>query len=310
MKTSPLPLAAWPAFFAAALLAMALPAHGWDPAGHMLIGEIAWQKSSPTVREKVEQAVASLDHQYNEGRAYNFVTAGCWMDDMRSGPKYPWSPLHYISIPYTPTGSAFVEPPPPHILSAMDESLAVLKNPETSAADRAQALAMLIHYVGDVHQPLHTTEWNDRGGNGYLIAGVPFSDLMKKQLSNLHTYWDKAFRFDGKDGAIVETFAAPETAARPAPSGEGVIHDEALKIMQEFPPESLPQFHERNPRIWARESHLIGCIFAYPARPHPGNAEVVKLDSDFVHKALPIARERVALAGYRLAELLEQLLAK
>ena len=65
-----------------------------------------------------------------------------------------------------------------------------------------------------------------------------------------------------------------------------------------------------DPREWARESHVIACLFAYPVRPHPTEAEVVTLTPDYVHSAHEIACERIAIAGYRLAELLDQLFNK
>ena len=67
------------------LLALFLPAlaQAWDAAGHMLVGEIAWQQMTPAAREKAAALVQPLDTRFTEGRPYNFITAGCWMDDMR-----------------------------------------------------------------------------------------------------------------------------------------------------------------------------------------------------------------------------------
>ena len=67
-------------------------AGAWDPAGHMLVGQIAWELSPPHVRARVNELVATLDNRFNDARPYHFVTVGCWMDDLRSLPRkeYPW----------------------------------------------------------------------------------------------------------------------------------------------------------------------------------------------------------------------------
>lgn len=292
------------------LLASAAAARAWDYTGHMLVDQIAYEQVSPRVREAVARLVAPLENSYNDHKPYHFVTAGAWLDDMRSQPNYPWGKLHYVDVPYTPSGSSFSEPPPPHLLSGMDEALAVLRAPDASGAKKSEALAMLMHFVGDVHQPMHCVDWEDRGGNQFFIAGVPFSDLGKKAVPNLHAFWDKAFRFDVENGSVIERYHAPWPNQRPESPESGLIHDEAAKISAQFPRAALPQLAAKTPRDWARESHLIACLFAYPAQPHPTNAEVVTLPPEYVHRAHEIACERVALAGCRLADLLEDLFGK
>ena len=291
-------------------LLLGAPAMAWDAGGHMLTGEIAWQRLRPEVRAKVGALVAKLPNEYHAGQPYNFVTAPVWMDDMRSMPAYPWSKLHYVNLEYTATGSPVVIPPPPHILSTIGECVAALKAPATTGEKRVEALGMLTHLVGDLHQPLHATDWGDRGGNGYLIMGVPFSDLLPKMVANLHTFWDKAYRFDTRGGKVVEAWRCPEIKDRPKAPGQGIIAEQARELMLRFPAASLDQLAERGgPGAWARESHLIGCLAAYPQRPYPAADEPVALTPEFIVKAREIAGQRVTLAGYRLGNLLNEIFA-
>ncbi len=292
-------------------LLLGAPAMAWDAGGHMLTGEIAWQRLRPEVRAKVGALVAKLPNEYHAGQPYNFVTAPVWMDDMRSMPAYPWSKLHYVNLEYTATGSPVVIPPPPHILSTIGECVAALKAPATTGEKRVEALGMLTHLVGDLHQPLHATEWGgDRGGNGYLIMGVPFSDLLPKMVANLHTFWDKAYRFDTRAGKAVEAWRCPESKDRPKAPGQGIIAEQARELMLRFPAASLDQLAERGgPVAWARESHLIGCLAGYPQRPYPAADEPVALTPEFIVKAREIAGQRVTLAGYRLGNLLNEIFA-
>jgi len=292
-----------------ALLLLVTQARGWDSAGHMLVGQIAWELSSPATRRAVDDLVSTLDPRFNNGQPYHFVTVGCWMDDLRSLPRkeYPWSAWHYIDSPKTEDGSGFKLPQPPHVVWAIGENLKTLRDRKAEPGERAKALGMLFHWVGDIHQPLHTTTWDDRGGNGYLIAGVHFSDLVPGQLANLHTFWDKAFRFDSRDGMIAELWASLKTGERPKAPGQGIIGEEARFLMARFPRKALPELKPlADAAAWARESHLIGCKSAYPAGPHPGNTEVRRLTPEFAQTTYPIACRRVVLAGHRMARLLEE----
>jgi hypothetical protein len=296
----------------AALLAFCLPlaAQAWDPAGHMLVGQVAWEYTSVPARERVFELVQHLDNRFNEGRQYNFITAGCWMDDMRAlGRDYQWSKLHYVTIPWTESGEPAPIPEAPHIVSGIAESTAILRDRSAPFDRRVEALGMLIHYYGDIHQPLHTTDRNnDRGGNAYLIAGVDFSDLQTKRGHNLHTFWDKAFRFATRDGKIVELWSAPDLPQRPNAPGEGVIALQAQKIILAHPRDSFPELKVKaDATAIARESHVVGCRSTYPPGEPPTNSEVRTLTPEFVQASYPIATRRVALAGYRLAAALDEL---
>ena len=283
-------------------------AQAWDAAGHMLVGQVAWEKMTPAARATASELVSLIDGKFNHGNPYNFVTIGCWMDDLRALPKkdYPWSAWHYIDAEKTADGSAFTLPAPPHIVSAIAENLATLKDAAAPREKRAQALGQLVHWVGDIHQPLHATTWmKDRGGNGYLIYGIPFSDLMLNQPSNLHTYWDKAFRFTAAEGKTVEAWKAP--AQRPEAPGEGIIAERAKEMIAAFPdPEELKL--PANAEAWAKESHIIGCTKAYPPGEHTTDTEVRKLEPDWVQASQGVAQRRIVIAGNRLATMLNELL--
>jgi S1/P1 Nuclease len=285
-------------------------AGAWDPAGHMLVGQIAWELSPPHVRASVDELVATLENRFNEKQPYHFVTAGCWMDDMRSLPRkdYLWSAWHYVDGPKSETGADFKVPEPPHVVWAIGENLKTLRDAAATKEQRAFALGQLIHWIGDVHQPLHATTWDDRGGNGYMILGVPFSDLFPGVRSNLHTYWDKAFRFDAKDGAIIEAWQAPKTADRAKAPGEGAISEQAKRLLEKHPRASLTELDTKSDaEAWARESHIIGCTKTYPPGDHPRDIEARKLTAEFAAASRPIAERRVVLAGHRLAVVLAEL---
>ncbi|MEO7319605.1 MAG: S1/P1 nuclease [Chthoniobacteraceae bacterium] len=294
-----------------AALAISANAHAWDPAGHMLVGQIAWTQTKPEVRARVEELAAKLENTYNNGQPYNFITTGTWMDDMRSKKGYAWSKWHYVNLDWTADGVAFALPEPPHVVWAIGESLKMLKAADTAPDKAAEALAMMMHFVGDLHQPMHATDRGDRGGNGILIMGVPFTDLWPGTKANLHAYWDKAFRFDNADGKIAEAWQCPPTPDRPMSAESGVIAEQAAKIIAKYPCASLTvEIAQMDPVEWARESHKLGCLSGYPADFVPSDNHVVELTGGFAARSRTIAERQVALAGYRLASVLNDALAR
>ena len=294
------------------LLAVAMPlvAHAWDPAGHMLVDQVAWTQMKPGARTRATELARTLENTYNNGQPYNFVTAGAWMDDMRSKKGYAWSKWHYVNIDWTADGAAFALPEPPHVVWAIGESLKTLKAAETAPDKASEALAMVLHFTGDVHQPMHATDRGDRGGNGVLIHGVPFSDLWPGTVANLHAYWDKAFRFDKAGEKIAEAWQCPPTPDRPKSAEEGVIAEQAAKIVAKYPAASLTaEVAQMDPVEWTRESHRIGCLSGYPAGVVVSDHQVVELTGDFAAKSRTIAERQIALAGYRLARVLNEVFA-
>ncbi len=294
-----------------AVALFAKEACAWDAAGHMLVDQIAWSQTEPAVRARAQEMVAKLEKTYNEGATYNFITAGCWMDDMRSKKGYAWSAWHYVNIDWTADGVAFVLPPPPNVVSALVDLVKELKTADPASDKAAETLAMVMHFVGDVHQPMHATDRGDRGGNGVFIAGVPFSDLWPGTKPNLHAYWDKAFRFDRSGDKVVELWRCPPVLDRPANAEDGVIATRAAKIMADYPPAAMSrELAKMDPVDWAKESHQLGCVSGYPPGFQPSDNHVVELTGDFAAKSRVIAERRIALAGYRLARLLDGALSR
>ena len=295
---------------AATLAAMPAIAHAWDSAGHMLVDQIAWTQLKPAARTRATDIARTLENTYNNAQPYNFVTAGAWMDDMRSKKGYAWSKWHYVNIDWTADGAAFALPEPPHVVWAIGESLKTLKAADTAPDKAAESLAMVMHFVGDVHQPMHATDRGDRGGNGVLIHGVPFSDLWPGTVANLHAFWDKAFRFDKAGEKIAEVWQCPPTLDRPKNAQDGVIAEQAAKIVAKYPAASLAaKIARMDPVEWARESHRLGCVSGYPAGFEASDHQVVELSAEFAAKSRAIVERLIALAGYRLARLLNDALA-
>jgi hypothetical protein len=98
----------------------------------MLVNQIACEEINPRIRDAVLKLVGALEDKYNEHHPYNVMTAGAWMDDMRSDAHYSNSKLHSIDASYTLSGTRFMEPAPPHALSGLGQAVATPKSSRSS----------------------------------------------------------------------------------------------------------------------------------------------------------------------------------
>jgi hypothetical protein len=262
----------------------------WDNGGHLLVDEIADGRLRPEVVGKIASLLPLIDASCHEGRPYNFVSVGTWLDDVRKVNR-EWSKWHYVDVPCA--GDAFVEPNPPHALWALDRAVAVLGSKEATPQARAEALGQVIHLVADIHQPLHTASRNDdRGGNAVLIE--PLIDGAPGP-ANLHAFWDAAYRYDAVQGQIVDVW----------PKHSVNIAQIAKELLVQAPDSETPVPLAQKPwHQWARETHALACQSGWPAQ----GGSPVALTPDFVHQAHEIADRQLVRAGVRLAALLNEAL--
>lgn len=157
------------------LVAAAGPASGWGMTGHRVVGEIAERHLTEDAAQAVREILGP------DGLA----RVGNWPDDIRSDDelgrgKSTW---HYVTIPDGETYESIDKEPRGDIVERIRHFEAVLGDPESTRDDRWEAIAWLVHLVGDVHQPLHVGNGDDRGGNDVLV-------LWFDEPSNLHSLWD------------------------------------------------------------------------------------------------------------------------
>ncbi len=280
------------------LLLLALPARAWDAGGHLIVAEIAWRGLKPEVRRELEPLPLLLDRRFNDGRAYHFVTAAVFLDDVKAAPKeYPWSRRHYINLPCgTP-------PRPPegaeNAWGALQAATATLRDRSRPPEERARALAHVLHIIGDIHQPLHVADRADRGGNGYLLVPIrpPKPGATSVRPFNLHAFWDSAYRLKGNPERHIELWWPPSVRNRPAaPGSVGPIATHATRLLEAHAPTP-----EAEPWGWIVEAHTLACRHGWPPGPPPGLTEVGRLTPEFVNTAQPLAEAQLARAGRRLA---------
>jgi hypothetical protein len=291
-----------------ASLALASRAHAWGCEGHQIVALIARGELAPRVRDRVDRLLAEqpiergLDRFCDDPGLGRFVDASTWADDVREAPRYAHTDAwHFLNLPRAEPGGDVAKACPKAgcVTRAIRSAIETLQKRNAKAAARADALRFLIHFAGDLHQPLHAADNNDRGGNCVLVDRVVGSS---RERVKLHAAWDGAFVRQLMNGRSLRVTAS-DLASR---------HAGAIASAR-----SLPIDVER----WARESHRMAESIAYgklptpipiepPARPPiarcPTPAKpAIHLNAAYRSAARDAIGAQLALAGARLARLLD-----
>lgn len=252
----------WGAVLAASSVLAAPAAMAWGPTGHRAVGRIAERHLTP----QAARAVADLLGP--DTLAY----AATWADEIRSEPDWAKAETwHWVTIADGTTYAASPKNPTGDVLEAIARFEAVLADRNAPKNDRAQALKWLTHLIGDLHQPLHVGQGDDRGGNEVVV-------LWFGEPTNLHSVWDE------------KLIASSQLS-----------FSELAESVDHPTPEELRAWQAGSAVDWARESmELRGSCYALGDR---------RLSYRYVHDHWPTVERRIAQAGVRLAGMLNRLLA-
>ena len=268
---------------------------GWGAGGHMMTADIAFRRLNDKARAKVIELLAiEIDPAEVTAKSKNFVSASHWADDLRPFKEFDkFKPLHFVDKPFSLDGTTLPDIDPNNIIKALQDNVEILKT-STDKKAQAQALRFVIHFVGDIHQPLHcaakvtaTLPHGDQGGNLVKIKAV--NDDGSLRDTNLHSYWD------GGIGAF------PRQGLNYAPPPMSSIRPAADRAMKGNPSTNagLKLEDPFDYDTWADESLYLAQKYAYKD-VHAGKTQTAAYNSE----ATRIARRRVAWGGYRLAALL------
>ena len=264
----------------------------WWDAGHMVVAQIAYERLDRKVKTKVDRYVGAMGPVFSNSAS--FVTAACWADDISSLGLKAFASWHGSSMPYDPEG--ILSPYKINKLKnevrgrdltyALEQCVKTLTHPRTNSWAKGLMLRFMIHFVGDIHQPLHcTTLYNshfldgDRAGTRFRIAGG----------TTLHNYWDSICGL------------GTWRLRRPLDDdGIRYINDLAEQATELYPEDSFPELEEdADFTKWRDESFELAVAYAYPGI-QPGKG----LSPKYRATAEQIALQQIALAGYRLARVL------
>ncbi|WP_029034945.1 S1/P1 nuclease [Salinimicrobium terrae] len=147
----------------------------WGRTGHRATGEVAEQHLTKKAKAQVRELLNGM----------NLAFVSTYGDDIKSDPAYrKYNPWHYVNL--EPGETKYTKEkanPKGDLVHAINHSIAVLKDKNATKEDKEFHLKLLVHFVGDLHQPLHAGRGEDKGGNDIQVRW--FGDG-----SNLHRVWD------------------------------------------------------------------------------------------------------------------------
>ena len=195
------------------------------------------------------------------------------MGQLSHTPEYAYTATwHYANVDEGFTYETMTKNPDGDIVEAIDRIVAELKNGQLDPAQEQLYLKMLIHLVGDLHQPMHTGHLSDRGGNS-----VPVRFFGRE--SNLHAVWDSSL---------------PEAAHKWS-------YTEWQNQLDRLTEEEVARIQSGTPFDWFEESNAI-CREIYVATPEGSD-----LSYDYIAKYAPVIERQLLRGGHRLAGLLNEI---
>ncbi|MEO5910323.1 MAG: S1/P1 nuclease [Pelobium sp.] len=235
----------------------------WGVTGHRSIAKIAENHLSPKAKAAVDQLLGTED----------MPIVSTYADEIRYDAAYKYTgPWHYVNLPlglsYEQFSAAVQADTTANVYNALLKMKAQLVDPKSNKADKVFALKMLIHFVGDLHQPMHVSREEDQGGNKIKLK-------FQGRDTNLHSLWDSGLiEYNGW------TFTEMATA---------LDHVSDPKIKQ----------WQSDPIIkWLYESYQISSQLYKEVEANP------ELDYTYYPKHSEIYKTRIQQAGIRLAGML------
>jgi hypothetical protein len=253
-----------PVFFLFLLISTQETATAWGPDGHRIICEIAERHLLPRTREIIHK-------NFNIEK---LTLVANWADAIKKSPRKP-DVLHYTNIEegvwtYDQTRDC---PNKKCVTEKIREYEKTLSNKRLFYFDRKDALKLLVHLVGDIHQPMHLGNLVDRGGNEIKI-------IVNGEETNLHALWDSGLIFHENDSLI----------------------QYAEKLDVRTTGEEISEWIKTYVEDWSNESRELSLKYGYPLIvDEDGN-----ISDDYIARGRVIVEEQLRRAGVRLAHILNR----
>jgi hypothetical protein len=239
---------------------------GWGEEGHRLVVAIAEGLMAPAAKARLAATLVPGE---------TLEELATWADAVR-GTRKETEEWHYVDIPLTSAGLDMTRDCPKEncVVAKISDFRKAWLDVSLSAESRREALLFLVHFVGDLHQPLHCENNGDRGGND-----VPVEFLNAR--TNLHALWDTGLLRDreGEDH-LLATLRQAITTEQAAAWSLGTVEE------------------------WANESFHAAQTTVYGLLPRAPAGQPAQLGEQYEQMAQPVLDEQLEKAGVRLAAIL------
>ena len=241
-------------------LLSACPVFSWGPEGHNLVARLAAVHLTPAAAAQV-QAILGPDA--------TLASVSSWADQIRNT-RRETAPWHFIDIPISQPHLDMMRDCPKGdcVIAKIEDFRKVLADTAAAPNQRNEALRFLVHFIGDMHQPLHCADNKDRGGNEVRV------EFFGRNM-NLHSVWDSGLL--GRMPSEDELFAQ---------LSKDLTRDRARK------------WGRRGPRDWAEEIHKTAVKIIYGKLP---KTAPIQITPDYEKIADAVVKQQLERAAARLA---------
>ena len=235
----------------------------WGQTGHRATGEIATNHLSKKAKREIEKIL--------QGKSLALVST--YGDEIKSDNKYrEFGPWHYVNMePGEETYNLATANPDGDLLAALRKCKEVLQNKDASREEKEFYLKMLVHFMGDLHQPFHVGRGEDKGGNDIQVRWF-------NEGSNIHRVWDSD---------MIDSYQMSYT--------------ELAQNTADLTPQRIKEIKSGNFESWVYESKTL-------AEKAYASTEIgEKLGYRYMFDWFPVVRDQLQKGGIRLAQVLNEI---
>ena len=239
-----------------------LTAFGWGQIGHRAVGQLAEWHLNRRAAKNINRILGPT----------SLAMVSTWMDEIRSDSTYDYTNTwHWVTVPPGQTYDPTIQEPTGNAYETVQRLIGSLKSDTLSTQQEREHLMMLVHLVGDLHQPLHVGTGTDQGGNDVRVQWMG-------KASNLHRVWDSDM-IDSKQLSYTELAAYLNRRA-----------DDAF----------VRQWQSTPPSDWLTEAmQLRNTVYDV--------SEDGQIGYQYSYRNFPVVERQLLLAGVRLAGVLNEI---
>jgi len=241
----------------------------WGVIGHKTVATIADAHLTTETKAAIRDLLGDT----------SIADVSTWADNVRNKTEYKHTtPWHYVNVPlgldYAAFSNEVKNQSQDNVYKAIENCKATLANFSASKGERVSALKFLIHFVGDLHQPMHVSRAEDKGGNTIQLQ-------FDSAGTNLHSLWD---------GKLINK--------------QGLSYQQLAKKIDIASPSQIADWQKATEMEWLYESYQISSqLYAEVDKSN-------KLGEDYYQSHIQIVEKRLEMAGIRLAFLLNNCFTK
>jgi len=234
----------------------------WGKTGHRVVGKIA----DSYLKNRTKRKISKLLNQES------LALASTYADEIKSDKRYDkFKAWHYINMPFDSDYKQAHKNTKGDLVTGIQQCIFQIKNKNLIQEDKAFYLRLLIHLIGDLHQPLHIGRKEDHGGNKIRLK-------WKKKSSNLHKVWDTE---------MIESF--------------GMSYSELALNSKKLSKKQIKTIEKGTVESWVKETHQL------TNKIYNSVEEGENIGYRYAYDYLKIARTQLQIGGIRLAKILNEL---